>query len=191
MLFLSPPSCRVYFGSGFASSLLQGPSRPQSWLSFCVVCHVLRLDPSPSPPPTSFDRKAVNGISSVKPLTTPLSSVSRRGALLPGWLPPCSWPPYGWRVFGGKAPRALIRGSGAGTSGAAAKIAIVCDRETIASTIAPTIAPIVARSATIPAIVGAIVVAIVSRLQAIATFAAAPLVPAPLPRLRRTPRNLN
>ena len=74
----------------------------------------------------------------------------------------------------------LSRGSGAGTSGAAAKVALVCNLETIA----PTIAPIVARSATILAIVGAIVGAIVSRLQTIATFAAAPLVPAPLPRLK-------
>ena len=78
----------------------------------------------------------------------------------------------------------LHRGSGAGTSGAAAKVAIVCNRETIAPTIEATIAPIVARSATILAIVGAVVGAIVSRLQTIATFAAAPLVPAPLPRLR-------
>ena len=78
----------------------------------------------------------------------------------------------------------LSRGSGAGTSGAAAKVAIACNRETVAPTIAPTIAPIVARSATILAIVGAIVGALVSRLQTIATFAAAQLVPAPLPRLR-------
>ena len=53
--------------------------------------------------------------------------------------------------------------------------------------IAPTIARIVALRATIGAIVGAIVGAmvgaIVSRLQTIATFAAAPLVAAPLPRL--------
>ena len=46
---------------------------------------------------------------------------------------------------------------------------------------------IVARSATILAIVGAIVGAIVSRLHTIATFAAAPLVPAPLPRLKSNP----
>jgi hypothetical protein len=54
----------------------------------------------------------------------------------------------------------------------------------MAPPIAPTIAPIVARSATILAIVGATVGAIASRLQTIATFAAAPCVPAPLARLR-------
>jgi hypothetical protein len=78
----------------------------------------------------------------------------------------------------------LSRGSGAGTSGAAAKVAIVCNRETIAPTNAPTIARIVGLRARIGALVGAIVGAIVSRLQTIATFAAAPLVPAPLPRLK-------
>ena len=69
-----------------------------------------------------------------------------------------------------------------------AKVAIVCNRETIAPTIAPTIARIVALRTTIGAIVGAMVGAmvgaIVSRLQTIATFAAAPLVPAPLPGLK-------
>ncbi len=77
----------------------------------------------------------------------------------------------------------LSRGSGAGTSGAAAKVAIVCNRETRAPTIAQTIARIVALRTTIGAIV-AIVGAIVSRMQTIATFAAAPLAPAPLPRLK-------
>ncbi len=40
-------------------------------------------------------------------------------------------------------------------------------------------------SATTLAIVGPMLGAIVSRLQTIATFAAAPLVPAPLPQLNR------
>ncbi len=78
----------------------------------------------------------------------------------------------------------LSRGSGAGTSGAAAKVARVCNRGTIAPTSAPIIARIVALRATIGAIVGAVVGAIVSRLQTIAIFAAAPLVPAPFPQLK-------
>ncbi len=76
--------------------------------------------------------------------------------------------------------RCFSQASGPGTSEGAARVAIVCNRETIA----PTIAPTLHHRRTKPddrAIVGAIVG---SLLRNIATVAGAPLVPGPLARLR-------